>query len=82
LKTAGHARNRGAGIPFDIAFPDYDGEPSCLFELGDIVFIPQYICLEFLVPELASGFRRIGIFTPWMPMPEAAVDEDYGPILG
>lgn len=40
------------------------------------------IALKFFVPEGFVGFRSRGVFAAFMPVPEAAVDEDNGFIFG
>jgi hypothetical protein len=49
--------------------------------MGHVGFITQDIRIVLLAPELAPGFRRVGIFTPLMPMPEAAMNKDYCPVF-
>ena len=36
------------------------------------------VALEFLFPEGSVAFRSRGVFTTFVPVPEAAVDEDNG----
>lgn len=38
-------------------------------------FVVGDVPLEFFVPEGSVRFGRGGVFTPFMPVPEAAVDE-------
>jgi hypothetical protein len=36
------------------------------------------VSVEFCLPPFGAGFWGGGSFAPFMPMPEAAVDEDHG----
>ena len=63
------------------AFPYDKGKPTCFLEKRKIIFIPHDIPLKFPPPEIQTGFRRVRISAPLMPMPEAAMDKDYCPVF-
>ena len=63
------------------AFPYNQRAPTLPAQSGDVFRIPYDVCLEFLAPFFGICRRpleKVALVT----MPEAAIDENYGPILG
>lgn len=63
------------------AFPDGDDVPA---EAADGVFVAEVagaVALDLLPPPCAAGFREAEVRAVFMPMPEAAVDEDDGAVF-
>lgn len=64
------------------ALPKLEYPPSLLEEQGTITGIPCDVLSEFLLPEAFTSARRCGVTAAWMPVPEAAVNENAEPVTG
>ena len=62
-------------------FPYDDYVPSSFFQQSVVSLIPVHICIYFLFPELLIAFWPYKIPASIMFMPEAAIDEDTGPVF-
>jgi len=82
LQNSGYSAKHSVSIVFDFTFPYYKGKPACFLEMRKVIFIPHDILLKLRPPEIQTGFRRVSIFAPLMPMPETAMNKDYCPVFG
>lgn len=64
-----------------IAFPYGQNPPTGLLQLRLLFQVTLDRSAELFLPELRAGLRRGRIGASFMPMPEAAMDEDDGPVL-
>lgn len=55
--------------------------PSGIYKLNLRLLISGYILAEFLVPELPVRLRISGESATRMPVPEATVNENHGPVF-
>lgn len=63
------------------ALPDDENPPSELEELFDRCLIPSYVFVNLLLPEVGVRLGKPKICASFMPVPEATIDEDHGPML-
>lgn len=61
-----------------LAFPNHMYTPAHFFKLFLMIIIPFYRSSKFIFPELNSAFWGISISTAFMPVPKAAMYENYG----
>lgn len=64
------------GIFFQLAFPDDQDGPIASLQRLRVGSIPSYVFLEFVSPELRSGFGSGRISATGVTMPEAAMDKN------
>ena len=65
-----------------LAFPDDDDGPAFGLQLAPDFLVPLLVAGDFRLPKLSVGFRDVGVLAVFVAMPEAAVDEDDGAVLG
>ena len=66
---------------FQGTFPDNSDAPAELGKHLYVTRVPADICLKFFYPEIAVGLGRRCIPAPFMPVLEAAVNEDHSPVF-
>lgn len=66
----------------ELAFPDADDSPAEGLEFGGLAEVTGSVGRDFGQPEVGVGFRHGRIAATGVAVPEAAVDEDDGAVLG
>jgi len=66
------------GVFLHLARPNREYAPAILAQFSDIAFVAGDIAFEFFTPISLAGFRHSCFATPFMTMPETAVNEDAG----
>jgi hypothetical protein len=69
------------GGMFDSALPYDQDPPSKTCKKTPLVFIPLNVSTQFLMPEVSASCRRGYVEAAWMPVPEAAMNENGHAIL-
>ena len=72
---------RNTSLGAQRAFPDRRNPPAGLQQSGSNGTVPLYICTELQHPELRACCRSACVTAARMPMPEAPVHEDDGPVF-
>ena len=67
---------------FCLAFPDHDASPAKFSQRPLMEFVAGSVAIEFCQPPCAAIRRRGAVLTTFVPMPEAAVNEDDGLVPG
>lgn len=67
-----------SGFRFELAAPDAYDIPAHEAELLLAFEVALAVAVDFLLPEGGVGARQFEIGTPFVAVPEAAVDEDAG----
>lgn len=70
------------GQVFCLAFPNNDDSPSTLPERARSALVASDVGLKFIGPEIHVRFRCGRFSATDVTMPETAVDEDAGSVLG
>jgi hypothetical protein len=66
----------------ELTAPDDDDFPTEFFEVAGMFFIVGDVPLEFFLPEGFVAFRGRGVFTAFVPVPEASMSKDDGFVFG
>lgn len=83
LQIGLYARDGGVKILLgEFAFPDGDDGPGEGVEALGVEFVAGDVAGHFLMPELFVGLWNCVLGATSMAVPEAAVDEDDGAVLG
>jgi hypothetical protein len=69
-------------LPIHRAFPDHEDAPSFAPQPVSHLLVAGHIGREFLHPKGSPCLRRVSKLAVRMPMPEAAVNEYNGTMLG
>ena len=64
------------------ALPDNDYHPSFCLQLSPNLLVTHLVTGNFGSPEIGVGFWHRIVSASLVAMPETAVNEDYGPVLG
>lgn len=62
----------------ELAFPNFDGVPTLVFESEAIFLVALLVALDFVCPKLNVCLGKFVDGTPFVSMPKTAVDEDAG----
>ena len=62
-----------------LAFPDYMDFPAFTSKQLSNDSISHYVCRKLFLPKQSVRLGDIGVLTPGMPMPKAAVHKNYRP---
>ena len=77
-----YAFNGGVGMLAEFAFPDGDDGPGEGVEALGVEFVAGDVAGHFLTPELFVGLGNGVLGATPVTVPEAAIDEDDGAVLG
>lgn len=72
-------RDCRSATALEITLPDHASAPSCFTETFEIALIPGDVRRELLVPEFRPCCWNSSISAPFMPVPEAAMNENHSP---
>ena len=61
---------------FQLALPHYSDSPSEAFQRRDVPFVTGSIRFKLGLPKIGVRLRRRCVTTPFVPMPEAAIDKN------
>lgn len=67
-------------MSFQLAFPYDDHPPAQAAEAADVPAVVGHVPREFFGPVLLVALGGGGALASRVPVPEAAVDEDHGPV--
>lgn len=62
----------------ELAFPNFDGVPTLVFESEAIFLVALLVALDFVCPKLNVCLGKFVDGTPFVSMPKTAIDEDAG----
>lgn len=68
--------------PADAALPKLENTPTLLEQVGFVPEVSFHVLVEFQSPELFASLRSCGIPTAWVPVPEAALNENADFVTG
>jgi len=65
------------GHAVELTGPEHDHAPAHGFQFGDILAVALAVALDFRPPPFGAGLGNARFLAARVPVPEAAVDEDY-----
>ena len=71
-----------AGVALRFAFPNHHHTPAEFLQRGLVQLVASGVAVEFRQPPFAAVRRRRAVLAAFVSVPEAAVNEDSGLMLG